>query len=105
MSDRAPFLPPESEFERIVARHEARKDNITISQEELDIDHLIFIIKAGREDMIKTLEHFRGGTDPDNPESMQHIANRNRAFGADCALSDFEQIINYDGARRVNYGE
>lgn len=102
---RAPFLPPESEFERIVARHEARKDNITISQEELDIDHLIFIIKAGREDMIKTLEHFRGGLDFENTDGPKHVANSNRAFGADCALSDFEQVINYDGARRVNYGD
>lgn len=33
-----------------------------------------------------TVQHFRDWLDPDNPEGMKHVANSNRAFGADCVL-------------------
>ena len=70
-------------------------EELTHVQNPADMPCLIDALQATERLLIQLVEHFREGIDPDNPESMRHIANSNRAFGADIALGEFYKAVDY----------
>ena len=45
------------------------------------------------QDAEDTVQHFRDHLDPDDPEGKKHVANSNRAFGADCVLDLVKEAV------------
>lgn len=46
-----------------------------------------------REEVVAQRQHFRDGTDIENPASIKHLSNSNRAFGVSCALDIIDKAI------------
>ena len=61
------------------------------------------------QDAENTVQHFRDHLDPEDPEGKKHVANSNRAFGADCVLDLIKEAIERDqweyGATFIENGQ
>lgn len=58
-----------------------------------DREDLLALLDLALESGSQMVRHFRDGTDSANPESNQHVANSNRAFGADSSLDAVRETL------------
>lgn len=70
-------------------------EELTHVQNPADMPCLVAALQDAEYLIITLVEHFREGTNPDEPESMRHIANSNRAYGADTALEQFYKAVDH----------